>query len=65
VLYVNGQQVATLDFPGTSSWSDWQTLSVDVSLNAGVNTIEVYNAGTVYLNIDDYELSCVSGCTTY
>lgn len=64
-LYVNGVYEGSLSFAGTSSWSDWQTLSVNIPLNAGVNTIEVDNPGTVYLNIDKYMLSCVSGCTTY
>lgn len=64
-LYVNGTLVGQISFPGTSSWSDWQTVATTVSLNAGQNTVELEDSDGIYLNIDDYLLSCVSGCTTY
>lgn len=39
-ITVNGALVADeLSFPGTGAWTTWQTRSVTVSLNAGMNTI--------------------------
>ena len=64
-LYVNGTLIGTVSFAGTSSWSSWQTVSTNVSLNAGTNTVELEDSDGIYLNIDDYQLTCASGCTTY
>lgn len=52
----NGGTAANVSFPGTSSWSQWQTVTTTVTLVAGSNTIIVADsAGTGsanYLNLD-------------
>jgi len=40
-LLVNGNQIKTLDFPTNSNWALWQTVNVDVPLNAGTNSIKL------------------------
>ncbi|WP_438349477.1 glycoside hydrolase family 76 protein [Paenibacillus sp. FA6] len=54
---VNGTVVSNnLSFTGTSSWSAWNTVTLNVALNAGYNSIELgYDTGKGngnYLNID-------------
>jgi YVTN family beta-propeller protein len=52
-LHVNGGAAQTLTFPGAGSWDAWHTVSANVSLNAGANTIDlVADAGTQGPNID-------------
>lgn len=64
-LYLNGVSAGAISFPGTSTWSSWQTVSTNVSLQAGVNTVELEDSDGIYLNMDAYQASCASGCTTY
>ncbi|MFD1886897.1 CBM35 domain-containing protein [Paenibacillus wenxiniae] len=45
-LYVNGQKVKTITFPGTSSWDDWQYFKTSVQFAAGDNTITLETNGT-------------------
>lgn len=40
-ILVNDAQVQSLDFPTNSSWTQWQTVSVNVPLNAGTNSLKV------------------------
>ena len=64
-LSVNGAADGTVSFPSTSGWGSWTTVSTDVTLDAGLNTVELEASDGVYLNIDQYQLTCVSGCATY
>jgi hypothetical protein len=45
-LYVNGVKVADPVFTQTATLSDWGINKLNISLNAGVNTIELRAAGT-------------------
>ncbi|WP_250442803.1 family 16 glycoside hydrolase [Actinotalea sp. C106] len=45
-LRVNGAQVAPVEFPSTGDWKTWSTLTRDVELQEGTNTISFrYEAG--------------------
>ena len=55
---VNGSSAGTLNFPVTSDWDTWSTVSVTASLTAGANTIRI--AGTTSggdANIDSVTVS--------
>ncbi|GHF43365.1 putative alpha-1,6-mannanase (GH76 family) [Deinococcus metalli] len=62
-LYVNGAGVVdNQSFPGTSTWSDYRTVTVPgVNLNSGSNTISViFDSGrgsSTYLNLDNVVVS--------
>ena len=52
-LKVNGEVLeSSLDFPRTPSWSDWQTLEVEVPLVEGVNTVRITAIGHSGGNFD-------------
>jgi uncharacterized repeat protein (TIGR01451 family) len=38
-LTVNGSDAETLTLPPTASWDNWSTVTADVTLNAGTNTV--------------------------
>lgn len=38
-LYVNGAKVGPVEFPSTGDWKTWSTLTLDVALEAGTNTL--------------------------
>lgn len=63
-LYVNGTLIGTQNIPTTGGWSNWTPYSVNVSLNAGANTIkfqhDASNTGFYYI---DYLQVPVSGVT--
>lgn len=40
-VVVNDSQIKTLDFPTNSNWTQWQTVTVDVPLKAGTNSIKL------------------------
>jgi polygalacturonase len=40
-LVVNGTPAGTLSFAGTGAWTTWQTVSAQVPLNAGANTVRL------------------------
>ncbi|WP_020525369.1 carbohydrate-binding protein [Catelliglobosispora koreensis] len=56
-LSVNGGSNGTLAFPATGAWSLWKTQTVNVNLNAGVNTVRLTSttaggvANTDYLDV--------------
>lgn len=54
-LYVNGNKLGVLTFPNTVNWDTWGDRPVDLSLNAGNNTIAVkYDTGdNGYINLDN------------
>ena len=57
-ISVNGSSAGTLNFPVTSDWDTWSTVSVTASLTAGANTIRI--AGTTSggdANIDSVTVS--------
>ncbi len=51
-LIVNGSDVKTLTLPATSSWDDWSTVTADVKLNAGTNTVGVVCAASDSCNVN-------------
>jgi rhamnogalacturonan endolyase len=59
-LRVNGKTVnASLSFPSTNTWSNWQTFSVTVALTAGTNHVRLNSNTWVsadYLNLDYLEV---------
>ena len=58
-LYVNGSKVKTLSLPGTSSYSTWRTVSTNIELTRGENTIEFLANSTLpsSLYLDCFQLS--------
>ena len=56
-LIVNGADVKTLTLPPTSSWDDWSTVTADVNLNAGTNTVGVMCAASDSCNVNVDTLS--------
>jgi glucose/arabinose dehydrogenase len=55
---VNGVVVNPgLSFPGTKNWTDWRTVSVTVTLNAGNNTIRVTSTQSDAPNVDNVVIS--------
>ena len=53
-LYVNGTLIKTLSLSACGSYSDWQTVTESINLNAGDNTIELRASsklsGSLYLD---------------
>jgi len=56
-LTVNGKNAGTLDFPPTGGWSNWRTVSIDVSLEDGPNVISVKPSSTGAPLLDYLEVS--------
>jgi hypothetical protein len=64
MLSVNGSVIVpSLDFPLTGSWSTWQGLGVNLSLNAGTNTVRLTSLGFGGANFDRLELP-IGGLTS-
>lgn len=40
-VVVNDKEIKTLDFPTNSNWDLWQTVNVDLPLNAGTNSVKL------------------------
>lgn len=61
-LTVNGNDVQTLTLPATSSWDDWSTVTAQVNLNAGTNTVGVLCApsDSCNVNVDTLSVSPVN-----
>jgi glucose/arabinose dehydrogenase len=47
-----GDRVSSFNFPRTTSWTDWRTVSTVLQLNAGTNTIRATSTGSNGPNID-------------
>ncbi|MES2732364.1 MAG: PA14 domain-containing protein [Bacteroidota bacterium] len=61
-LMVNGSVlVASRAFPSTGSWTNWQTVTNTVNLNAGNNTIKLTSIGSSGGNIDHLKIAPASG----
>ncbi|MFZ0041865.1 MAG: TIM-barrel domain-containing protein, partial [Solirubrobacteraceae bacterium] len=60
-LTVNGSDVKTLTLPATSSWDDWSTVTADVPLKAGTNTVGVACAASdsCTVNVDTLSVAPV------
>lgn len=57
-LIVNGNQIKTLEFPANSNWAQWQTVSFDLPLNAGTNSIKlVATTANGLANIDSISVT--------
>ncbi len=62
LLIDNQEVIASLDFPATGAWADWDTLSVNHLLTAGAHTIKLMAIGSSGGNFDKLILSYCSGC---
>jgi hypothetical protein len=58
-LVVNGTDTGPVTLPATSSWDDWSTVSTDVTLAAGTNTVGVLcaSADSCNVNVDTLSVS--------
>lgn len=57
-IQVNGNVTETeLAFPNTSTWTNWQTVSLTANLQAGNNTIRATATGASGANLDYLEIS--------
>jgi hypothetical protein len=58
IVAVDGKQVATPTFPAQGTWDSWTTLSVPVTLTAGLHTVVVWRGGdqTGAINLDNITL---------
>lgn len=55
-LMVDGSTLATTTIPNTGNWQTWETVSTEVTLSAGTQTIRLYASGTSW-NINWFELT--------
>ncbi len=54
IVAVDGQQMATPTFPAQGTWDSWTTLSVPVTLTAGLHTVVIWCTGGVgAINLDN------------
>lgn len=57
IIAVDGRQIATPTFPAQGTWDSWTTLSVPVTLTAGLHSVVVWtNGGTGAINLDNLTL---------
>ena len=57
-VYVNGVKViSNTAFAATGSWSTWGEKTIQVTMNAGTNTLQVVTTGTEGPNIDNINVS--------
>jgi pectinesterase len=57
-LVVNDTQVTSLDFPSNSSWTQWQTVNVNLPLKAGTNSVKlVAETANGLANIDSISVT--------
>ncbi|MGW7165628.1 carbohydrate-binding protein [Streptomyces sp. NPDC054884] len=63
-LVVNGTTVQTPSFEATGTWSTWVTKTLNVSLNAGANTVRLNPTTAAGLPNVDYLDADVTGTTT-
>ncbi len=55
---VNGQVVAAgLNFPGTGSWSNWETVETSADFISGTNTVRLVGIGYSGANIDHLQIT--------
>jgi dextranase len=59
IVAVDGVQVATPTFPAQGTWDSWTTLSVPVSLTAGLHTVVVWRGSSQAgaINVDNLTVS--------
>ncbi|MNV42573.1 Glucuronoxylanase XynC precursor [compost metagenome] len=57
-VYVNGTKViSNAAFAATGSWSTWNEKTIQVPMNAGINTVKVVTTGTEGPNVDSINVS--------
>src|SRR5687767_14945317 len=60
-LRVNGTVVRpSLSFPPTGTWRTWQTVSLDVTLNAGANSVRLTTVGSGGGNLDSLTVTALA-----
>ncbi len=58
ILVVNDTQVKSLDFPSNNSWTQWQSVNVELPLKAGVNSVKlVAETANGLANIDSISVT--------
>ena len=57
-----GTVLATVSIPNTGGWQNWQTVSANISLAAGVQTIRVYSTSNGW-NFNWLEIGTASAAT--
>ena len=64
-LWVNGQNLGKWDFPSTGDWKTWATITRDMPLVAGANTIALkYESGNKgNINVDVLSIGAADICT--
>ncbi|MEY9931129.1 alpha-glucosidase (family GH31 glycosyl hydrolase) [Catenulispora sp. GP43] len=62
---VNGAPGPTLSMPVTGSWDTWSTVSVPVTLNAGVNTIGIVQNASDSANVNVDSLAVTASGAAY
>ena len=55
-LVVNGEEIATLDFPSTESWTTWTDENSEAVLKQGDNVIRLESVGKSGGNIDHLQV---------
>ncbi len=61
-IRVNGSVVQpSMAFPSTSTWTNWQTISITAGLNAGNNTIRATAIGSSGANLDHLKVTSGAG----
>lgn len=63
-LYVNGEKVGPWEFPSTTDWKTWRTVTRDLDLAEGANTIALrYDTGTKgNVNVDVLSIGATDIC---
>lgn len=68
-IYVNGTFIRQVDFAQTSNWDSWATITEDLPLAAGANSIKLEfdseSGDTGYVNIDNIYVPFLPDIATY
>lgn len=60
LVSANGGSNATITYPATANWDTFSSSTINVNLNAGINSIR-FTKGTLYAELDFIELASASG----
>lgn len=63
-VYVNGNKVGTYSIPSTGSWDSYTTLSKQITLSAGANTLRIQSVNGTQYNMNSVNLSQGTAPTT-
>jgi endoglucanase len=60
----SGAVLATVNIPNTGGWQNWQTVSANISLSAGAQSVRIYSSASAGWNINWWEIAGSSGGIT-